>query len=55
MKAVNEGSMLVAKSLDILKGYKKAIDEHEIWEIVPVEEAISILELALEKLVADIN
>lgn len=54
MKAVNEGSMLVAKSLDILKGYKKAIDEHEVWEIVPVDEAIKLLELALEKLVENI-
>ena len=55
MKAVNEGSMLVAKSLDILKGYKKAIDEHGIWEITPVEESIILLEKALEALAGDIR
>ena len=55
MKAVNEASMLVARSLDILKGYTKAVEEHGGWEIVPVEEVIGILESALDILALEIT
>lgn len=50
MEAINDSSKLVAQSIDILKGYKKAADEHEIWEITPIEESIALLEQALDKL-----
>ena len=55
MKAVNEGSMLVAQALDLLKGYTKAHEEHDIWEIKPVEDSIVLLEKALEALASDIR
>lgn len=50
MEAVNESTKLVAQSLDKLKEHLQALDDHETWEDVLIKEAISMLEIALEKL-----
>ncbi len=51
MKAVNEGSKLVARALAILNEFdgEGCRDCQQVWD------AIVILEEALEKLVTDIN
>lgn len=53
MEACNECSKLVAKAIETLKGYIQAVNEHDGWEIVPVQDSVKMLEVALDKLVAE--
>lgn len=50
MKAVNESSMLIAQALEKLK----ILHCQDCTQDPGVEEIVSLLELALEKLVSDI-
>lgn len=50
MAAVHEATKLVARSLELLKGYIVANNEHEVWESRDVEVSITMLEEALDKL-----
>lgn len=51
MKAVNEGSMLVAQALEKLK----ILQCQDCTQYPGAEEIVKLLELALEKLVSDIS
>lgn len=54
METVNESITLIAQALEQLKGYQKAIEEHEIWELKPVNDAVDLLEQAISKITKEI-